>query len=78
MVDGVENSSLAFFVWRIISTSVNNKYHENIMKQSEISGKNSKSRFQVKTVRADFRKRQKEQMLGKNRTVQGFWRRECR
>ena len=48
MVDGVENSSLAFFVWRIISTNVNNKYHEtyyeNIMKQSEILGKNSKSK----------------------------------
>ena len=52
MVDGVENSSLAFFVWRIISTSVNNKYHENIMKQSEISGKNSKSKFQVKNSKS--------------------------
>ena len=38
MVDGVENSSLAFFVWRIISTNVSNKYYETV-KQSEILGK---------------------------------------
>ena len=37
MVDRVENSSLAFFVWRIISANVSNEYcetkYENIMKQ---------------------------------------------
>ena len=44
MVDEVENSSLAFFVWRIISTNVSNEYceteYENtiIVKQVEILG----------------------------------------
>ena len=52
MVDRVENSSLAFFLWRIISTDVSNEYYETYyekyyetVKQSEILGKNSKSRF---------------------------------
>ena len=50
MVDEVENSSLAFFVWRIISTNVSNEYcetnYENtiIVKQFGDLGKNSKSK----------------------------------
>ena len=69
MVDRVENSSLAFFLWRIISTDVSNEYYETYyekyyetVKQSEILGK--------KTVRADVRK--------KTEQSRGFWRRECK